>query len=162
MSPLSPEQISIVPFEEKHSEAFKDLNVWWIEQYFKMEEMDYLALDNPQDYILDKGGYIAIALLDKKPVGVCALIKLENSKFDFELAKMGVSKEAHGIGIGYSLGLHVLEKAKQLGAKSVFLETNTILTPAIKLYNKLGFKKINGMATPYQRSNYQMEFIFEQ
>ena len=109
---------------------------------------------------MDKGGYIAIALLDKKPVGVCALIKLENSKFYFELAKMGVSKEVHGKGIGYSLGLHVLKKSKELGAKNIFLETHTSLESAIKLYRKLGFKQIFGVPSPYERSNFQMELNF--
>jgi hypothetical protein len=32
-----------------------------------------------------------------------------------------------------------------------------VLTPAISLYGKLGFKKIVGPPTPYQRCNIQME-----
>jgi GNAT superfamily N-acetyltransferase len=153
----SSNKITIVPFEDKYTRAFKDLNQWWIEQYFKMEEADFKALDNPKSYILDKGGYIAVATLDKEPVGVCALIKMENSSFDYELAKMGVSPKIHGRGIGYLLGDTIIKKAKELGAKSIFLETHTSLEPAIHLYKKLGFKEISGITTPYQRSDYQME-----
>lgn len=153
-------KITIIPFEDKYTQAFKNLNQWWIEQYFKMEDADFKALDNPKEYILSKGGYIAIALLNEKPVGVCALIKMENPKFDYELAKMGVSPDAHGKGIGYLLGNAVIKKAKELGATSIFLETNTKLTPAINLYKKLGFKEITGVNTPYQRSDYQMELAF--
>ncbi|GMN09294.1 ribosomal protein S18-alanine N-acetyltransferase [Croceitalea sp. MTPC9] len=151
------ENIVIVPFEKKYQQAFKGLNQWWIEAYFKMEEMDHKALDNPKSYILDRGGYIAIALLENKPAGVCALVKMENYKFDYELAKMGVSPTIHGKGIGYALGTAIIKKAKELGAKNIFLETHTSLQPAIHLYKKLGFKEIKGIESPYERSDYQME-----
>lgn len=150
-------KINIVPFEDKYAPAFKNLNQWWIEKYFKMEEADFMALDNPKNYILDKGGYIAVAILDKEPVGVCALIKMKNSTYDFELAKMGVSPKIHGNGIGNLLGEEIIKKAKELGAKKLFLETHTSLKPAIYLYKKLGFIQIFGVPTPYKRSNYQME-----
>ena len=151
--------IRIVTYQEKYREDFKVLNQWWIEKYFKMEEMDHNALDNPKGYILDSGGYIAVALLNNRPIGVCALIKMDNPRFDFELAKMGVAPESHGKGVGYLLGKKMINEAKKLGAKNLFLETNTILTPAIGLYQKLGFKEITGVITPYERSNFQMELI---
>lgn len=52
-----------------------------------MEEADYKALDNPQEYILDKGGQIFVALYKGEPVGVCALIKMFNDEYDYEMAK---------------------------------------------------------------------------
>ncbi|HMI01089.1 MAG TPA: GNAT family N-acetyltransferase, partial [Pedobacter sp.] len=55
------------------------------------------------------------------------------------------------------LGNAVIEKARSLGARKIYLESNTILTPAINLYHKLGFKKVAGHATPYERCNIQME-----
>ncbi len=136
------------------------MNQWWIELYFKMEEADYKLLDNPKSYILDTGGYIAIALQNNKPVGVCALIKMQNTGYDYELSKMGVSPEVHGKGIGHMLGTTIIKKAKELGAKNLFLETHHSLIPAIRLYEKLGFKKIEGVATPYERSDIQMALTF--
>ena len=148
--------IQIVDFNPSHQEAFKSLNVEWITQYFRMEEADYKALDHPQENILDKGGYIAMALLNNSPVGTCSLMKMENDYFDYELAKMGVSPKVQGLGIGYQLGTRIIEKAQDLGAKNIFLESNTVLEPAIKLYRKLGFKEIDHIDTPYQRCNIQM------
>lgn len=49
--------------------------------------------------------------------------------------------------------------AKELGASKIYLESNTILKPAIQLYQKLGFQKIVGRTTPYKRCNIQMELI---
>ena len=57
--------------------------------------------------------------------------------------------------------LNVIEKAKEAGFKRLYLESNTILKPAINLYYKLGFKKITGAPSPYERSNIQMELILQ-
>ncbi|MEX0290577.1 MAG: GNAT family N-acetyltransferase, partial [Flavobacteriaceae bacterium] len=147
----------IVPYEDKYRLHFKQLNEEWIHQYFEMEEMDHKALDHPKEYILDNGGHIVVALYEGEVVGVCALIKMDHPRYDYELAKMGVSPKAQGKGIGWLLGKAVVEKAKDLGAKIIYLESNTVLEPAISLYRKLGFIKIAGEPSPYARSNIQME-----
>ena len=74
----------------------------------------------------------------------------------YELAKMAVSPKAKGKGIGFILGNTSIAKAKELGAKKIYLESNTILKPAINLYHKLGFKKVTGIPSPYERCNIQM------
>jgi DNA-binding MarR family transcriptional regulator/GNAT superfamily N-acetyltransferase len=148
--------VKIEPYSPKYKEAFYKLNEEWITTYFKMEKPDRDALENPKGYILDKGGFIFVATLNKEPVGVCALIKRDDLD-SYELAKMAVSPKAQGKNIGFLLGQAVIAKAASLKAKSVFLESNTILKPAIRLYEKLGFKKVAGPPTPYERCNIQME-----
>jgi GNAT superfamily N-acetyltransferase/predicted transcriptional regulator len=150
--------VEIVPYNDSYQQAFKKLNQDWITTYFKMEEADFKSLDHPKEYILDKGGFIFIALYQGSPIGTCSLIKMENNTF--ELAKMAVSDEAKGKGIGFMLGNALIQKAKEEGAKGLYLESNTILKPAINLYHKLGFKKITGIPSPYERCNIQMELIF--
>ncbi|MBL4677869.1 MAG: GNAT family N-acetyltransferase [Mucilaginibacter sp.] len=147
--------VQIVDYTPEYQQAFRELNTEWIQTWFKMEESDYKALDHPQEYILDKGGHILIALYKNEPVGACALIKMDNDMF--ELAKMAVSPKTKGMGIGYLLGQACIAKANSLGAKKLYLESNTILKPAISLYHKLGFKKITGVPSPYERCNIQME-----
>ncbi|WDO11399.1 helix-turn-helix domain-containing GNAT family N-acetyltransferase [Flavobacterium sp. WW92] len=147
--------VQIVDYESRYHSAFKSLNVEWISTYFEMEEADYKALDNPKEYILDKGGKILVALYDDEPVGVCALIKMNDT--DFEMAKMAVSPKAQGKNIGFLLGEAIVKTAKELGASKLYLESNTILKPAINLYYKLGFQKVAGLPTPYKRCNIQME-----
>jgi len=148
--------VQIVDYQPLYAAAFRKLNEQWISSYFKMEEADYKALDNPEGYILNNGGHILVALYHQEPVGVCAILKMDDRDFDFELAKMAVSPSAQGKNIGWLLGQRALDKAKQLGGKKVYLESNTILKPAIGLYHKLGFQKIAGHATPYERCNIQM------
>jgi DNA-binding MarR family transcriptional regulator/GNAT superfamily N-acetyltransferase len=149
--------IKIVKYTKKYQQVFKDLNVEWISTYFKMETSDYKALDNPDGYILKKGGHIFVALYKNEPLGVCALIKMNDTKYDYELAKMAVSPKAQGKNLGWLLGQAIINKAKSLGASTIYLESNTVLKPAINLYQKLGFQKIVGLASPYEPCNIQME-----
>lgn len=149
--------VELVSYSGKYRKAFKELNVEWIDKYFKMEEADRKYLDQPEKNILKKGGYIAMALYQNQPVGTCALVKMD--KDTFELAKMAVSPRCQGKGIGYLLCRHVMDKAKELGAKKLYIESNTILKPAIELYYKMGFKKVARQPSPYERCNIQMECV---
>jgi DNA-binding MarR family transcriptional regulator len=150
-------KVRIVNYQPGHQQAFKKLNEEWITKWFSMEAADHKALDHPKGYILDKGGYISVALYEGEPVGVCALFKMDDPEYDFELAKMAVAAGMQGKNIGWLLATAVVEKARSLGARKIYLESNTILTPAINLYHKLGFKKVAGHTTPYERCNIQME-----
>lgn len=149
--------ISIVDYTSEYKDDFRKLNEEWITTYFEMEDADRKALDDPENYILKKGGKILVAIENSKVLGVCALLKMQDEKYDYELAKMAVSPRAQGKGIGYLLGKAIVRKATELGAKSIYLESNTILKPALSLYEKLGFQKISGHDTPYERCNIQME-----
>ncbi len=122
-------------------------------------QTNYKALDNPKEYILDKGGRIFVALYKEELLGVCALIKMDDNTYDFELAKMAVSPKTQGKSIGWLLGITVINAARKLGATKIYLESNTMLKPAINLYYKLGFHKIVGRVTHYKRCNIQMELI---
>jgi GNAT superfamily N-acetyltransferase/DNA-binding MarR family transcriptional regulator len=154
--------VRIVPYKPKFAAAFRALNIEWISKYFKMESTDFKSLDQPDNYILKPGGKIVVALYKDEPVGVCALIKMNDGDYDFELAKMAVSPAAQGKNIGWLLGTSIIELARSLGATKLYLESNTILAPAINLYHKLGFRKVAGRHTPYERCNIQMELLLEQ
>lgn len=149
-------EVQIVAYDSQYQSAFKELNEEWISKYFEMEEKDYMVLYNPKEYILDKGGKILVALYQGEPLGVCALQKMNDDEYDYEMAKMAVSPKAQGKNIGLLLGQAIIELAKKLGASNIYLESNTDLKPAINLYYKLGFQKISGRPTPYKRANIQM------
>lgn len=147
--------VQVIAYQDKFKKAFKNLNIAWIEKRWPVEEADLKAVDRPVENIINKGGYIAVALYKNEPVGVCALIKLDDG--GFELAKMAVSDVAKGFGIGTLLGEHCVATARAMGASRVYLESNTALVPAISLYKKLGFQRVTGNESPYERCNVQME-----
>ena len=147
--------IKVVDYAPKYREAFKSLNVEWISKYWELEEPDFKALDDPEGYILNQSGVILIALDKGEPIGCCALIKQADGTF--ELAKMAVSPKAQGKGVGLLLGKSIVERAKLMGLKRLYLESNSVLKPAVSLYEKIGFKHIKGASSPYARCDVQME-----
>lgn len=148
--------LQIIVAKAAHFPAFKRLNEAWISRYFTMEKADYQSLDDPQQYLIDPGGSVLVALYEGEVVGTAALQKMDDPDYDFELVKMSVSPRAQGMGIGYQLGLSALDKAREMGAKRVYLETNSILQPAINLYQKLGFRVVKSRPSPYDRCDVQM------
>lgn len=150
-----PQEFRIVDYAPKYQTAFKNINVDWISKHWELEEPDLKAIDNPDAYILDTGGAILMALHNNEPIGCCALIKIDTH--NYELAKMAVYSTAQGKGVGLVLGKAILNRAKSFGARRVYLETNSILEPAINLYLKLGFQYTKGKVSPYERCNIQME-----
>jgi ribosomal protein S18 acetylase RimI-like enzyme len=132
------EKIKIVPFEDWHAEAFKRLNIEWLEDYKLLEPADLKYLDKPRQVIIEQGGKILIAVIGDVVVGTCAIIK-ETSK-RAELAKLAVFPGARGKGIGRMLTVESINEARKMGFKKVILVSNKKLAAAIKLYESLGFK----------------------
>jgi len=131
------QKIKIVPFEDRHAAAFKRLNLEWLEAYDLFEPADLKYLDKPQSVILKQGGRILIAIADDIVIGTCAIIK-ETSQ-TAELAKLAVSPDARGKGIGRMLTLESIKMAGRMGFKKIILVSNKKLKTAVQLYESLGF-----------------------
>ncbi|SJZ93211.1 transcriptional regulator, MarR family with acetyltransferase activity [Oceanospirillum multiglobuliferum] len=160
------DQVNIIGWQPELKSHFQRLNMAWLNQYFAGElvEADHLALDHPESYYLAKGGYIWFAELPeqspsddkRKIVGCVALAR--HSADCFEISKMGVEDEVQGLGVGRKLLLAALDKARELGAKAVYLESATQLTRALQLYQNMGFIEVphpNGVSI-YPRSDIYM------
>lgn len=148
-------KLRIIDFEPQHANAWRELNLAWIRQHWEPEASDFKTLDHPLDNVIRPGGHILLADSGAEIVGTVALLKMSDG--GYELAKMSVAEHARGQGLGDLLGRAAIERARQLGAERVYLESNTVLTPAIALYQKLGFVEISDTDSPYNRCNIQME-----
>jgi putative acetyltransferase len=60
-----------------------------------------------------------------------------------ELKKMYFRPELRGLGFGMLMVATCLEKARDLGYRHCYLETLTNMVEAKRLYDKMGFEKIN-------------------
>jgi len=147
----------IVDFAPEHAADFKRLNVEWITQHWTLEAADRKALDDPDNHILKPGGAILMALYQGEAVGSVALIPYDESTL--ELAKMAVSSSTQGRGFGKAIAESALARARTMGARRVYLESNTVLAPALALYRRLGFTEVltSTTASPYARCNIRME-----
>ncbi len=156
---MSKNIIDIIPFSSEYATEIKTLNIEWLEKFFEIEESDHKMLSNPQEYIIDKGGRIFYAKYKNQIVGTVSLLKIDN--FTFELSKMAVTEKVQGLGIGKIMMEYCINFAKENEIKKLILFSNTILVPAIKMYEKYGFKSVNLDSNIYKRSNIKMEKIIE-
>ena len=144
----------LVSFEPRFSAAFATLNYEWIEHYFEIEQEDRDALDNPIGYAIEPGGEIFFVLEGEEPVGTVAMVPKSDGVF--ELAKMAVRPDCQGRGYANMLMTACIEFAQRRGAQEVMLVTNDILTPALGLYTKAGFQRVEFSDHRYARGNTEM------
>ena len=147
MSAAAPALILRVMQSQADADAFRVLNEEWIERYFRLEEKDRRTLNAPQEQIVDRGGQVFVALQQEQHVGCVALLASEPG--DFELSKMAVAPQMRGQGIGRLLLGYALDQARLLGAKRVFLGSNSVLANAVHLYESLGFCHVSPADLPH-------------
>lgn len=132
--------VKIVHFEEKFSDDFKRLNMEWLQGYNLFEPVDLRHLNDPYKTIIKKGGKILMAIEQGKAVGTCAIVVKD--KNTVELAKLAVSSDSQGKGIGKRLAIESINIAKDMGAELINLVSNSKLSMAIHLYESLGFEHV--------------------
>ena len=153
-------EIGIRQFQPGDAAAFRRLNEEWITRFFRIEQKEEPILADPQATILDSGGRIFFATAGERCIGCCALIR--KSDKEFEVAKMAVEPSFQGAGIGRRLLHAAIDEGRKAGAQRLYLETNHVLTPAIRLYESVGFKHIAAnriIPSPYERADVYMELI---
>jgi N-acetylglutamate synthase-like GNAT family acetyltransferase len=139
--------------------AFRELNVEWISKLFSLEDADRLILGDPQVEIIDKGGQVLLARSGGMVVGCVALVAAGNGVF--ELSKMTVSPLRRGEGLGRAIVLAAIDKARQLGASTLFLGSSTKLANAVRLYESVGFRHVPLSELgplPYRRADVFMKY----
>ncbi len=148
--------IDVVPFRPEHAADFRRLNLEWIERLFEVEAADLKVLNDPEAAIVAPGGMIFMALDGDAVVGTVAMIQVTAERF--ELAKMAVAQTHQRRGIGELLGRACRDWAARQGVRIVFLETNSRLHNAIRLYERLGFRHASRpQKSDYARSDVYME-----
>ena len=108
--------------------------------------------------MIKKNGEVFFALYGEEVIGTAAMIPTSNKIF--ELAKMAVRQDYQGQGIGRLLLQRCIHFAEDKQAKEIFLITNDILKPALKLYLSCGFA-LNDQNDDerYKRGNTKMNLL---
>ena len=145
----------ILPYHPAFKDAFRQLNHEWINKYFELEALDNQLLDNPDSYILARGGRILFAQWQGQLVGTCALLKVTDTLY--ELGKMAVTEKAQDLKIGQYLCQAAIAEARALGATKLELYSHRSLKPALHVYQKLGFREVSCPPSGYKRSDIKME-----
>ena len=107
--------------------AYEDKATDQLFETYQKEKAIYFVLEHNQKVV----GGVGIAQLDNFEGNVC------------ELQKMYFLPEARGRGLGSKMIIICLEKAKEFGFESCYLETLPYMKDAVKLYKKNGFKNLD-------------------
>jgi DNA-binding MarR family transcriptional regulator len=148
-------------YSDELAEAFARINAEWIASMFTMEENDRQILANPRSLIIDRGGVILFVEADGAGiVGTCALLRIEEGVF--ELTKMGVLESARGLKAGEFLLRQILDRARGMQMRRLYLLTSSKCEAAIHLYEKLGFVHdatvMQDYGSRYARCNVAMSY----
>lgn len=100
------------------------------------EEKEIFKNSTPKNFFL-------IAEADNKIVGSCSISTNEKRIRSIYFGELGivVLKDYWGLGIGYNLMKTAIELGKKAGLRKINLDTRDDNEKAIRLYEKLGFKK---------------------
>lgn len=149
-------EVEVVGFDPAFARDFADLNYEWIAESYVVEEHDREILDHPLESVIRPGGQIFFALINEKPAGTVALIKIDDSSL--ELAKMAVSPDYRGLGLGDELMKACVGHAVAASNVRIVLESNTKQVAALNLYRKFGFVEIPlDPNSAFERANIRME-----
>jgi len=131
------------------------VGAWLGASAWGLEDADHALLRDPMRIVREGGSILSLARGDDV-VGVCALFRDGGQRI--QLARMTVLERERGQGHGGRLLVAALERARQMGASSVYLLTNTALGAAVHLYRKHGFRTVReGPHPQYARCNLVME-----
>lgn len=147
----------IVDYAAQWRDDFARLNIDWLQRYFVVEGVDSEVLHDPETHILEPGGHILFAIDAKgRAIGTVAL-KHEGEGV-YELTKMAVEPGHQGAGIGRALMMAALEAYRSRAGRELFLESSSKLTPALTLYESVGFvhKPAPRPGSHYQRADVYM------
>lgn len=149
------DKLEIIPYTDAYKEDLIRLTREWIEKDFYLEPEDVKFIENPTEYVIEKGGFIFLAKYDNQIVGTVSLCKIDNSKY--ELAKLAVTEKYKGLKLGKRLMEVVIEKCKEIGAKELILVTAKKLVAAYNLYLKYGFVEIEVEKQKYVEADTTMK-----
>ena len=153
-------KLQIIPFERRYAGNFRDLNLAWVQRYFRVEEKDLAILNDCEKQIINPGGAIFFARLGEEVVGCFALIRI--SEGTLELGKMAVDPRFHGKRIGHALLEHAIAHARTGLWRKIILYSSTKLGPALHLYRKFGFEEVPlEPDVPYVRSDIKMQLSLQ-
>ena len=150
--------IEIIEYDEKYHKDFKRLNLDYLDKYNLTESHDMIILDNPEEVILGRGGFLWLARAGEEIVGTVGI--LNEGHGNFELIKMCVAESWRGRGISKLLMETCLQKVKELGGEKIFLFSNHQLQTALKLYEKYGFRHVEVKDSPFVTADVRMELNF--
>jgi putative acetyltransferase len=114
-----------------------------VERYFADGAVEDELAGLPGEYGPPSGALL-LATVDGEPAGCVALRPLDagDGERDCEMKRMFVPDPFRGLGVGRALAETVVERARDLGYRQMWLDTSVRQVEALGLYASLGFEEV--------------------
>ena len=146
--------MKIVSFQKKYKQAFIDLNLQWLNKYFKVEPQDVEMLNGVEN-LIKQGAAVFFAIENEIAVATCMIVPRDNRTW--EICKLATDEKYQGKGAGSAVLKSCIDYAKEQGANKLTIVSNRILSAAMHIYEKFGFNEVPIDNMEYERVNIQLE-----
>lgn len=110
-----------------------------VQEYLSLQNYDEELNHLEEKYGLP-GGRIYVAYDEGRAAGCIGLRRI--NEIDCELKRLYLRPEFRGKGLGRQMTVRVIEDAKEIGYKAIYLDTLPFLSSAVAMYRSLGFYEI--------------------
>lgn len=148
----------IVPYEDTYKNDFIQLNLAWIKRFYVVEQSDLQVLEHVDEHI-EQGAMVYFAISEGNVIATCMVEPHENDIW--EICKLASLPQQTRKGAGSAVLEACIQHAIEHGAKKIELVSGKILKPALRLYEKFGFKEVplDKEKCPYERAELAFEKI---
>lgn len=146
--------MEVISYQEKYKQDFVGLNLVWIKKYFKVEPQDIKMLNDIEDFLAN-GAAVYFAIEHDKAIATCMVVPRDGQIW--EICKLATDEHYMGKGAGSAVLKACMDYAKEHGANKLMIVSNSILSAAMHLYSKVGFKEVPIDNMEYERVNIQLE-----
>ena len=128
------------PVDPESAEA-----IWALEQYFAELDRRFTTGFDPGNALRDDapafrppGGVFVVVHSDGESVACGGVQRIDGTTG--EIKRMWVHPEWRGVGLGRRLLDHLERRCSELGRERIVLDTNSVLTEAISMYERAGYR----------------------
>ncbi|MBS0015670.1 MAG: GNAT family N-acetyltransferase [Arthrospira sp. SH-MAG29] len=107
-----------------------DIDVWEVEKYYLNNDGEFWVVEQHQNL-----------------VGTAAYYPINRGTNAVEIRKMYLQPQVRGLGLGKYLLTQLEQQIHTRGFQEIWIETATVLTEAVKLYENHGYQPTTGVET---------------
>ncbi|WP_227517398.1 GNAT family N-acetyltransferase [Parathermosynechococcus lividus] len=100
-----------------------------------------------EDYYQRRGGQFWVVEQAQEIVGTIAFYPIERGEAAVEIRKMYLHPRVRGQGLGTFLLHHIEQAILGAGYRTIWIETASVMTTAVHLYEKAGYQPTSGVET---------------
>ncbi|MFQ9513179.1 MAG: GNAT family N-acetyltransferase [Clostridia bacterium] len=148
--------MEIVKYKSEYKNDFIRLSKNWITKYFALESDDFEVFENI-DKLIKNGAMIYFAIENGVVYATCMAQPMTNN--EWEICKLAADERYEEHGAGSAVFKACMDYALENGANKLTILSNSILKPALHIYEKYGFYEIPVDNTHhYKRVDIQFEY----